>query len=68
MKKSLTHLYVLALWLLCGEALDAMLEAWWPAQRAFWSYKWTGGLTIALIAIVIVLPAAMALERGARPN
>jgi hypothetical protein len=66
MSKYLTHSYVIVLWFLCGEALDTMFEAWWPTQRGFWSSAWTGGLVIALLAAVIISPAAVALEAKQR--
>jgi len=60
--KYATDFYVLFLWLLCGVALDSLFQAWWPWQRVFWSGVWTGGLLIALLAAVVVRPAATALE------
>jgi hypothetical protein len=62
MSKFATDFYVICLWLLSAEALDALFEAWWPWQRAFWGGTWTGGLVIALLAALIVTPAAAALE------
>ncbi len=62
MRHYLTHSYVIALWYLCGVALDAMFEAWWPSQSAFWSGLWTGGLLIAVLAAIVISPAATALE------
>ena len=66
MRKYLTHSYVIILWFLCGEALDALFEAWWPSHWMFWSSAWTGGLVIALLAAVIISPAAVALEAKQR--
>lgn len=62
MSKFATDFYVICLWLLSGEALSALFEAWWPAQRAFWEATWTGGIVIALLAALMVIPAAAALE------
>ncbi len=62
MSKFATDFYVVCLWLLSGEALYTLFEAWWPWQHAFWEGTWTGGLIIALLAALFVTPAAAALE------
>jgi hypothetical protein len=62
MNKFATEFYVVCLWLLSGEALYSLFAAWWPAQRAFWEGTWTGGLVVAFLAALIVIPAAAALE------
>lgn len=63
MQKTLTHGYELLLWVLCAIALDSLFQSWWPWQQAFWSSAWTGGLVVAVLALVIVVPAVNALER-----
>ncbi len=62
MTKTLLHGYELLLWVLCGVALDSLFESWWPWQRAFWSSAWTGGLVIAVLALIVVAPAVRGLE------
>jgi hypothetical protein len=62
MHKFATDLYVVCLWLLLGEALNALFESWWPSQHSFWEGTWTGGLVVAVLAALIVTPAAAALE------
>jgi hypothetical protein len=61
MRKAMVDFYILFLWVLCGEALYTLFESWWPWQRVFWEGIWTGGLVIALLAALIVYPAAEAL-------
>lgn len=62
MNKFAIDFYVICLWLLSGEALDALFEAWWPSQHVFWQAPWIGGLVIAFLAALIIAPAAAALE------
>jgi hypothetical protein len=62
MRKYVAEFYVFCLWVLCGVALDSLFQSWWPSQRVFWSGIWTGGAVIALLSLIIVWPAASALE------
>jgi hypothetical protein len=67
MRTAVKDSYILVLWLLCGEALYSLFEAWWPWQRPFWDNAWVGGLLIAILAALIILPAANAVS-GKAPS